>query len=77
MAMREAPELFYIRAHRRLRSAKRECRVPLYLKKRAMKYGWHGGLEESRYKLPGTGGPERALGPTMLSMFCHSQHSHM
>jgi hypothetical protein len=26
-----------------LKSANGECRLPLYLKQRAMKYGWYGG----------------------------------
>jgi hypothetical protein len=30
-----------------LMSAKGECRLPLYLKQRAMKYGWHGGREKT------------------------------
>jgi hypothetical protein len=60
-----------------VKSAKGKCRLPLYLKQCAMKYGWHGGRGEASTNYRGPAARKWAWGPNMLYMFCNSLYYHM
>jgi len=49
-----------------LKSANGEFRFPLYLKQRAMNYGWHGGRREAGTNYRGPAARKGTRGPNML-----------